>query len=136
MFALAACGSSAPPTIETTSFAPTLQVDLAHSTKVDDGLYYRDITPGSGTPAAAGHTLSVNYTGWLADGIQFDSNQYSFVLGAGVVIPGWDFGLPGIEPGGTRQLIIGPNYGYGATGQGPIPPNAILVFNVQAVSTN
>ncbi|MGZ6142871.1 MAG: FKBP-type peptidyl-prolyl cis-trans isomerase [Myxococcales bacterium] len=138
--ALAACGPSAPPTIEQTTFAPALGVNLAASTKLAGGLYFRDLEPGTGPGAVFDQTVSAYYTGWLADGAQFDSNvsngkpQFSFVLGIGQVIDGWDLGLVGAKAGGTRQLIIGPEYGYGSIGRGAIPPNAILVFNVQLVS--
>jgi peptidylprolyl isomerase len=80
----------------------------------------------------------MKYTGWLANGTQFDSNQTSgfrFSLGAGEVIRGWDLGVPGMKTGGTRQLIIPPALGYGASGTGPIPGNAVLIFNVTMVST-
>jgi FKBP-type peptidyl-prolyl cis-trans isomerase FkpA len=124
--------------IESTSFAPELQVDLSASTKSDSGLYYRDIEPGSGPAIAPGQQVSVFYTGWLANGRQFDSNAggspFSFRLGAQEVIEGWDQGVAGMRVGGKRQLIIPPALGYGPAGSGPIPPNAILVFNVEVIS--
>lgn len=134
--ALHACGAAvvAAPTIETTVFAGALGVNLATSTKTADGEYYRDVAVGTGPAVVAGQTLSVHYTGWLADGTQFDSNAngaaFSFLLGAGQVIGGWDEGLLGVHVGSTRQLIIPPALGYGPSGYGPIPPNAILVFMV------
>jgi len=125
-------------TIESTSFAPELQVDLPGSTKTASGLYYRDIAPGSGPPVTAGQQVSVFYTGWLANGGLFDSNAggspFSFRLGAREVIDGWDLGVAGMRVGGKRQLIIPAALGYGAGGSGPIPPNAILVFNVEVIS--
>jgi FKBP-type peptidyl-prolyl cis-trans isomerase FkpA len=133
--ALAACAAAVVPTIETTTFAPALGVNLAASTKTADGAYYRDLAVGAGAAVTAGQTLSVHYTGWLADGTEFDSNAgagaFSFRLGAGQVIGGWDEGLAGVKVGSTRQLILPPSLGYGASGYGPIPPNAMLVFNVQ-----
>lgn len=134
--ALCACaGPSQVPTIEATRFAPALNVDLQHSTKTANGEYFRDLSAGTGAAATAGQTLDVHYTGWLADGTRFDSNSggaaFSFALGARQVIDGWDQGLVGVRVGGTRQLIIPPALGYGETGAGPIPPNAILVFTVQ-----
>lgn len=137
---LAACGggSAGVPTIETTTFAPSLGVNLAASTKMANGEYYRDLTVGTGVVVNRGQTLSVHYTGWLPDGTQFDSNvggtAFSFVLGAGQVIAGWDQGLVGVRVGSTRQLIIPPALGYGASGYGPIPPNSILVFSVHVDS--
>ena len=100
-----------------------------------------DLTVGTGATATAGHSVSVNYTGWLYDatkpdnkGTQFDSSigrgPFSFLLGAGQVIAGWDQGVAGMKVGGSRRLIIPPSLGYGASGTGPIPGNATLVFDV------
>jgi FKBP-type peptidyl-prolyl cis-trans isomerase len=136
IIALAACQSkpaAAPAngTIQTATFGPALHVDLKASTKTGSGLYYRDLVLGDGPMATRGEQVSVNYTGWLADGKQFESSVYSFRLGTGSVIPGWDEGLVGMRVGGKRQLIIPPGLAYGAGGQGQIPPNAILVFTVE-----
>jgi FKBP-type peptidyl-prolyl cis-trans isomerase len=141
--AMLACKSDSNPTapaIESTTFAPSLGVDLSASTKTSTGLYYRDLITGTGATAASGHTLSVHYTGWLANGTQFDTNvapatPFPFTLGVGQVIAGWDQGLVGMKVGGRRQLIIPPALGYGSAGVGAIPGNAILVFNVDLVST-
>lgn len=139
--ALGACsstdGSSAPPDIATTTFAASLGVDLAASTKLPSGVYYRDITVGTGTTVASGMQLSVRYTGWFPSGTQFDSNAngnpYSFRLGTHAVIDGWDNGIPGMKVGGRRQLIIPPSQGYGPNGFQSIPGNAILVFTVDVL---
>jgi FKBP-type peptidyl-prolyl cis-trans isomerase len=124
--------------MESTSFAPELQVDLPGSTRSASGLYYRDIEVGSGPAVAAGQQVSVFYTGWLTNGRQFDGNvggsPISFRLGARQVIDGWDQGVAGMRVGGKRQLIIPAALGYGPAGSGPIPPNAILVFNVEVIS--
>jgi FKBP-type peptidyl-prolyl cis-trans isomerase FkpA len=141
---LAACNSddstsntTAVP-IESTTFASSLNVNLAASTKTASGLYYRDITVGTGTTLAAGQTVGMYYTGYLANGTQFDAlnsgSPITFRLGSGAVIKGWDEGLVGMKVGGTRQLIIPPSLGYGAAGSGPIPPNAVMVFTVNARS--
>jgi FKBP-type peptidyl-prolyl cis-trans isomerase len=133
---LAACVGPLPPpaTIENTTFAPALDVQLTNSTKLPNGVYYRDLVVGTGAVLAS-QRVSAHYTGWLANGTQFVSNvggaAYSFVLGAGQVIGGWDTGLVGAHVGGMRQLILPPAMAYGSTGYGPIPPNAILVFTVQ-----
>ena len=100
------------------------------------GLKIEDLTVGTGQAAKAGDTISVHYTGYLADGTKFDSsldrNQpYEFVLGQGNVIPGWDQGLVGMKTGGKRKLTIPPELAYGAQGSGPIPPNATLTFEVE-----
>jgi FKBP-type peptidyl-prolyl cis-trans isomerase FkpA len=104
-----------------------------------------DLVVGTGTAATAGRVVSVRYTGWLYDptrpdnkGSQFDTSGTGtlppFVLGAGSVIRGWDQGLVGMRVGGQRRLVIPPELGYGSQGNGPIPPNASLVFDVELVA--
>ena len=106
-------------------------------TTTPSGLIYEEIALGSGNPAALGQTVSVHYTGWLADGTKFDSSKdrnepFEFPLGAGYVIRGWDEGVQGMRVGGVRKLTIPPELGYGARGaSGVIPPNATLVFEVE-----
>ena len=123
--AVAACGDS--PTTPAPAFTQT------------------DLRVGTGTAAAAGNTLTVQYTGWLYDGsktdqkgLQFDSNvggtPFQFTLGAGDVIVGWDQGLVGIQPGGIRRLVIPPELAYGTARHGPIPPHSTLVFEVEVTA--
>lgn len=134
----AACAPTPEVPIEQTTFASSLGVDLAASTKLPSGMYIRELSEGMAPSATNGATVLMRYTGWLANGTQFDSNQTSgfrFTLGAGEVIRGWDLGVAGMKTGGSRQLIIPPALGYGASGTGPIPGNAVLVFNVTMVST-
>jgi peptidylprolyl isomerase len=101
-----------------------------------------DVKRGTGAVAAAGKSVTVHYTGWLyendAKGKKFDSSvdrgrPFTFSLGAGNVIPGWDQGVAGMRVGGKRTLIIPPDLGYGANGtpDGTIPPNATLMFDVE-----
>ncbi|MGI9027084.1 MAG: FKBP-type peptidyl-prolyl cis-trans isomerase [Burkholderiaceae bacterium] len=103
-----------------------------------------DTQVGTGAEAVAGKTVVVHYTGWLFDatatdnkGKKFDSSRdrgdpFSFGLGAGQVIKGWDQGVAGMKVGGQRTLVIPPELGYGARGAGGvIPPNATLVFDVE-----
>ncbi|ARU32860.1 peptidylprolyl isomerase [Sulfuriferula sp. AH1] len=103
----------------------------------ESGLIYEDTTVGTGATATAGQTVTVHYTGWLTNGTKFDSSKdrhqpFSFHLGAGEVIRGWDEGVAGMKVGGTRKLTIPPQLGYGARGAGGvIPPNATLVFEVE-----
>jgi len=101
------------------------------------GLQYIDLKIGAGAIAQAGTNVSVHYTGWLENGKKFDSSvdrgqPFSFPLGAGRVIKGWDEGVQGMKVGGKRKLIIPSNLGYGARGAGgAIPPNATLIFEVE-----
>ena len=109
-----------------------------------DGLKYTDTKVGDGQEAEKGYLLSMNYTGWLykngAKGAEFDSSSkvgkpFTFKLGAGQVIKGWDEGVAGMKVGGKRTLIIPPALAYGASGaNGVIPPNATLIFDVELVS--
>ncbi len=124
--AMAACGGSSPSSPSTAS-AP-------YSTS--------DLKAGTGTEATTGKRLTVNYTGWLYSstasgnkGSQFDTSvgkaPYTFTLGAGQVIKGWDQGLVGMRVGGQRRIVIPPELGYGSQSVGPIPANSTLVFEVE-----
>lgn len=110
-------------------------------TKTDSGLQYRDVKEGKGPAIKPGQTAVVHYTGWLwvedAKGRSFDSSKkrgrpFPFSLGNGDVIKGWDEGVAGMKVGGTRELLIPPDLGYGPRGAGGglIPPNATLFFEV------
>jgi len=115
----------------------------------DPGLLIEDTVPGTGATAQAGQPVTVHYTGWLHDptapkgrGKKFDSSKdrgepFEFELGAGRVIQGWDQGVQGMQVGGTRVLTIPPELGYGARGAGGvIPPNAMLVFDVELLGVS
>lgn len=101
------------------------------------GLQYVDLVKGTGKTAEVGQTAVVHYTGWLKDGTKFDSSvdrgkPFSFPLGAGRVIKGWDEGVVGMHVGSKRKLIIPPHLAYGPRGAGGvIPPNATLTFDVE-----
>jgi len=101
------------------------------------GLAYVDHVTGTGDTAVAGKTVTVHYTGRLSDGRKFDSSvdrgqPFSFPLGAGRVIKGWDEGVQGMKVGGKRTLTIPPDQGYGARGAGGvIPPHATLIFDIE-----
>jgi len=133
MFALSACERAAPPA------NPAVGNPQA--------LVKNDTVPGAGAEAVAGSAVSIHYTGYLynpaaADfkGAQFDSSAgrspLDFKIGAGSVVPGFEQGVTGMKVGGKRTILIPASLGYGASGGGPIPPNAGLVFDVELVSAN
>lgn len=100
------------------------------------GLKYVELEEGTGASPSKGKTVIVHYTGTLEDGKKFDSSRdrgqpFSFTIGIGQVIKGWDEGVATMKVGGRRQLIIPPELGYGSRGIGPIPGNATLIFDVE-----
>jgi peptidylprolyl isomerase len=103
----------------------------------ESGLRITDVVIGDGPEARSGQTVVVHYRGTLEDGTQFDASYdrgtpFSFPLGAGRVIKGWDEGVAGMQVGGKRKLVIPAELGYGARGAGGvIPPNATLIFDVE-----
>lgn len=105
--------------------------------KTASGLQYVDTKVGTGASPKTGQTAVVHYTGWLLDGKKFDSSKdrgqpFTFAVGRGQVIKGWDEGVATMKVGGVRKLIIPPDLGYGARGAGgAIPPNATLTFEVE-----
>lgn len=112
---------------------------ISDTVKTASGLQYKDIAVGNGDKAQAGQTVSVQYTGWLANGTKFDSSlsagkPFEFTLGKGSVIKGWDEGIAGMNVGTTRILIIPPDLAYGARDNGSIPANSTLVFQVQLLA--
>ena len=123
--------------------------DAMAATTTPSGLKFEDVVVGNGDTAAAGQDVTVHYTGWLYDqaktdhkGRKFDSSRdhnepFTFRLGGGEVIPGWDQGVAGMRVGGQRTLTIPPQLGYGARGAGGvIPPNATLVFEVELLKVD
>ena len=103
----------------------------------DSGLQYEDIVEGTGAMPQKGQRVTVHYTGTLEDGTKFDSSRdrnrpFSFTIGVGQVIKGWDEGVMSMRVGGQRKLVIPPELGYGTRGAGGvIPPNATLLFDVE-----
>ncbi|MEO6148000.1 MAG: FKBP-type peptidyl-prolyl cis-trans isomerase [Sulfuriferula sp.] len=137
-----ACGSAnATSSANTTVKSPHPNTDRSKRMAITtpSGLIYEDIVVGRGATATAGHTVVVNYTGWLTNGTKFDSSKdrnepFEFRLGAGQVIRGWDEGVAGMKEGGERKLTIPAELGYGARGAGGvIPPNAVLIFDVELI---
>lgn len=134
------CGGNDKPAASGASSTPSSSSPMKVSgspTATPSGLQYWDIVVGTGPTAAAGSTVKVHYSGFLTSGAKFDSSRdrgepFSFQLGAGQVIKGWDEGVAGMKVGGQRQLRIPPQLGYGAEGAGGvIPPNATLIFDVE-----
>ncbi len=116
--------------------APDSALDTSSFMETSTGLMMQDTLLGTGAEAVAGKTVSVHYVGVLSDGRKFDSSRdrgvpFTFALGAGQVIKGWDEGVIGMKVGGKRVLVIPPDLAYGAAGVGPIPPNATLIFEVE-----
>lgn len=130
LVAFAGCGGSSTP------IAPSAGVPYSST----------DLRVGDGPTAITGRLVQVNYTGWLYDGSraeqkgnQFDTttgkSPFSFYLGSGQVIKGWDLGIPGMKVGGLRRLVLPPDLAYGQTGSGnSIPGNATLVFEIELLS--
>lgn len=110
---------------------------MSEEVTTSSGLKYIDMEVGTGESPSRGQGVSVHYTGTLEDGTKFDSSvdrnkPFSFTIGVGRVIPGWDEGVATMQVGGKRRLIIPPDLGYGAHGAGGvIPPNATLIFDVE-----
>ncbi len=134
---LAACnGDVVFEPLTNDDFAAALNVDLDAMTQTASGLYWQDLEVGAGDEAVVGATVKVQYEGWLTNGTLFDTSRdtglpFSFQLGAGFVIQGWDEGVVGMRVGGIRKLVIPPGLAYGQSGRGSIPGNATLVFDVE-----
>lgn len=101
----------------------------------------QEIQVGTGQEAKTGDTVNVHYSGYLIDGKKFDSSidrgqPFTFTIGSGEVIQGWDIGVASMRVGGKRRLIIPPSFGYGSkdVGNGLIPPNSVLIFDIELLS--
>jgi FKBP-type peptidyl-prolyl cis-trans isomerase FkpA len=111
-----------------------------HEVVLPSGLKYTDLRLGQGDAADTGKVLEVNYSGWLKEGnVKFDSSiedrPFTFRLGAGDAIKGWDEGLMGMKVGGKRRLVIPPELGFGKQGVGSVvPPNAVLVYEFELLA--
>jgi FKBP-type peptidyl-prolyl cis-trans isomerase FkpA len=131
MLSLTACGGGGSSSSGSSSPAAESPAQLS----------YTDTVAGTGATVATGKTLNVNYTGWLYSstaannkGTQFQTGNFSFVLGASQVIAGFDQGVVGMKVGGKRTIVIPASLAYGATGNTGIPPNSGVVFDVEVVS--
>lgn len=127
-----------PPVVslEEQQWAPGLNIDLATMTKLASGVYIKDNVIGTGEAVSGAPTVRFYYSGYLASGVQFDSNvgqPQPLEYALAELIPGFTSGLQGMQVGGKRRLIIPSALAYGAPGQGPVPPNANLVFDIELV---
>jgi len=117
-------------------YHPDLHVALDQMKAFPNGVLWHDDSTGVGDSLDVDMTAVVHYTGWLPDGTPFDTSResgtpFSFRVGAGEVIEAWDTALIGMRPGGRRKLIVPPSMGYGSEPFGPLPANAVLVFEVE-----
>jgi peptidylprolyl isomerase/FKBP-type peptidyl-prolyl cis-trans isomerase FkpA len=132
---------AAPPVVATTSQSVAAVAAPQQGATVTE-LKMEDTKVGTGAEAVTGKSVTVHYTGWLTDGTKFDSSKdhgqpFTFQLGAGQVIKGWDQGVVGMKVGGVRKLTIPASLAYGDRGAGGvIPPGATLVFEVELLGVN
>src|SRR5580658_8529600 len=138
----AATAAATAPQDTTTTPQPTAAAAAPQPGATVTELKIEDSKIGTGDEAVTGKSVTVHYTGWLTDGTKFDSSKdhgqpFTFQLGGGQVIKGWDQGVVGMKVGGVRKLTIPPSLGYGDRGAGGvIPPGATLVFEVELLAVN
>ena len=120
---------------------PTPTPEPDNTKQMENGLKIQDLKVGTGQEVKAGDTITVNYVGALENGTVFDASAKhggpaTFQIGVGDLIKGWDLGIPGMKIGGKRKLIVSPSLGYGShnVGNGLIPPNSTLVFEVELLA--
>ena len=137
------CATTAgpPPDPALLTYAPDTGVDLSRMEETSSGLYIEDIEEGVGKNAMRGDRIRIHFISWLPDGTLVDSTlageAYHFELGSDEVIRGWNQGVIGMKVGGRRRLVIRPGLAYGARGRSPrVPPNAVLVFEIQLIDAN
>lgn len=119
---------------ETVAYTSSLGVNLSEMTRASSGYYYQDKVVGVGEMAARDETAAIRYTGWLPNGRRFDAGQINAPLNGESLIEGFNDGVIGMRVGGRRLLVIPPELGYRNSGQGIIPPGAVLVFDVELLA--
>lgn len=132
-----ACASASSPAddVKAGDISPSLGVNLAEYVRTPEGLFYKDVSVGDGAVAGDRSKVTVAYRGLIANGTQVDSSPgFTFKMGSGQVIKGWQIGVRGMRAGGARLLVIPPHLGYGWKEVGAIPPNSILLFRVQLIA--
>ena len=118
-----------------TTFDPSLGIHLDSMSRRPTGLYVQDLVTGNGAVAARGRSVVVRYKGWLPTGKQFDAGEITVTLGQNKTIRAWEEGLLGMRVGGKRKLVVPPYLAYGNKAQGDlIPPNSVLIFEMEALS--
>ncbi|MEM7416957.1 MAG: FKBP-type peptidyl-prolyl cis-trans isomerase [Gemmatimonadota bacterium] len=127
---IAACEDNSFQVIEELDFAAALQVDLSAMTMLSSGVYTQDVTVGDGDPVLNNSEIIVTYEGYLADGSQFGTGQFTFVMGQRQVIVGFEQGIVGMVERGQRRIIIPPDLGYADQDQNAIPAGSVLIFDV------
>lgn len=137
------CASAAGPAPDPAllEYASETGVDLSRMERTSSGLYIEEIQQGVGKVAARGDRVRIHFISWLPDGTLVDStlagDAYQFELGSDEVIRGWNQGVVGMKVGGRRRLVIRPGLAYGPRGRSPrVPPNAVLIFEIQLLDAN
>ena len=143
LMALAACGGSgtapsstpAPASLDSTTFAPDLAVDLKAFTRLPSGMYIFDAVKGNGVVAAEGRKVTFRYSAYLPDGslVESQSQPIEAEMNEGM-IKGLRFGMSGMRAGGQRRLVVPPPLAYGRSQVGKVPPNSTLVFDIELIS--
>jgi FKBP-type peptidyl-prolyl cis-trans isomerase FkpA len=121
----------------TETYSPDLEIDLTQMTKMSYALYVEDVVVGTGVRVDIGSTISVNYAGFLVNGTRFTpdaTDPFSFVLGVGYILDGWNQGLVGMKVGGVRKLVIGSRLAFGPKGSGTVPAQSTVVYSIELVS--
>lgn len=121
-----------PDTIpEMLDYDADLGVNVSEMAKLPAGVLYQDMVVGSGPEAAPTDSVDIAFQGWLPEGSKVDSGTVSLRLGSGAMVQGIEAAIPGMKPGGRRKLVIPPGLAYGGDGRDAIPPNAVVVYDVE-----